>query len=138
MAAKRIARVALGGILASAVVFGGITLYALESSDVAVVETRRAAGGTRSTHVWYVEAQDGLWLEAGTPENGWFVDVQAEPRLRFAAGGRSGTFLAEPAGPEAHARLRERLRAKYGWRDAWVSIYVDSTRSRAVRLVPAP
>jgi hypothetical protein len=30
--------------------------------------------------------------------------------------------------------VRAALRAKYGWRDAWVGLLVDSSRSVAVRL----
>lgn len=138
MNAKRVAlRVVLPGTLVAVLAFAGITGYALESSDVAVVETQRADGGTRRTHVWYAEHGGELWLEAGRADNGWFVDVSREPRLRFSADGRSGLFRAlvvrEPA---AHPRLRAQLRAKYGWRDAWVAIYVDQSQSLAVRLVP--
>lgn len=132
-------RVVLPGLLTLVVAFLGITGYALESSDVAVVETQRADGTTRRTHVWYVVHDGELWLEAGRAENGWFVDVSREPRLRFSADARSGVFRAEAVrDPEAHPRLRARLRSKYGWRDAWVAIYVDQSQSLAVRLVPEP
>lgn len=53
----------------AALAFGGITWVALEASDVARIETRAPSGEARTTHVWFVERDDGLWLEAGTPEN---------------------------------------------------------------------
>jgi hypothetical protein len=138
MDAKRLAlRVVLPAVLVAVLAFVGITGYALESSDVAIVETQRADGGTRRTHVWYVEHGGELWLEAGRAENGWFVDVSREPRLRFSADGRSGVFRAQAVlEPDAHPRLRAQLRSKYGWRDARVAIYVDQSQSLSVRLVP--
>lgn len=136
-ARRKILKIALLSVLLIVLGFAGITWIALESSDVAVVETRRVDGGTRRTHVWWVEHAGTLWLEAGTPGNGWFVDVGRDPELRFSAGGRSGRYRAEAVrDPEAHPRLRALLRAKYGWRDAWVSIYVNQSRSIAVRLTP--
>jgi len=87
--------------------------------------------------LWYVEHGGELWLEAGRAENGWFVDVSREPRLRFSADGRSGVFRAQAVlEPDAHPRLRAQLRSKYGWRDARVAIYVDQSQSLSVRLVP--
>lgn len=140
MGMKRfVLRVVLPVLGIAAGLFVGITWYALESSDVAIVATREAEGGIRRTHVWYVESNGELWIEAGRPENSWFVDVTREPRLQFFAEGRRGLFRAEAArDPEAHARLRALIRSKYGWRDAWVALYVDQSRSLAVRLLPAP
>ena len=131
-------KIALASLLAFVLAFGGITWVALESSDVAVVETRRSDGSARSTHVWFVEEDGVLWLEAGTPENGWYVDVLRDPHLSFRADRRAGSFVARPLpeDPERHAWLRERLADKYGWRDTWVSVYVDQSRSTAVRLEP--
>jgi hypothetical protein len=61
--------------------FVGLTWWALESSGVAVLETRRPDGSTRSTHVWHVTHNGEVWLEAGTPENAWFQDVEGSPRV---------------------------------------------------------
>jgi hypothetical protein len=132
-------KIALGALFGAALVFAAVTFVALESSDVAIVETLRADGTTRATHVWFIEEDGVVWLEAGTPENGWYVDVQRNPTLAFRAEGRDGEFVAHPLpGDRArHGRLREQLRGKYGWRDAWVSVYVDQSRSLAVRLDPA-
>ena len=72
--------ISLGG---AALAFGAITWVALEASDVARIETHTPDGETRTTHVWFVERNDGLWLEAGTPENSWFEDVGRDPRVRL-------------------------------------------------------
>ena len=132
-------KIALALALALTLAFGAITWAALEAGGgVAVVETRAEDGSPRSTHVWYVEEDGELWLEAGTPENAWYQDVLRDPVLGFHSEGRVGRYLAEPSEDgERHRWLRERLAAKYGWRDRWVSLYVDQDRSLAVRLMLA-
>jgi hypothetical protein len=117
--------------------FGATTWWALEAGGVAVVSTSRTEGGSRSTHVWYAEPDGELWLEAGTPENPWFQDAQRNPVLDFAAEGRSGRYTAQPIeDPSGHTRIRSLLREKYGLRDRWVGLLVDTSGSVAVRLVP--
>ncbi len=122
------------------------TGWALEAGGVAIVETERADGTTRSTHVWFVEPAGGsrqqLWLEAGTPENGWYLDILARPTLSLEsdpASDLSGVYLAEPIpGRAAHEEIRRMLRAKYGIRDWWIATLFDTSRSIAVRLIPLP
>ena len=118
--------------------FVGVTWWALEAGGVAVVETRTRGGELRSTHVWYTEPGGELWLEAGSPENGWFRDIQHDPALSFRAEGRTGRYVARPVeDASGHERIRALIREKYGFRDRWVNLLVDTSRSVAVRLVPA-
>lgn len=77
-------------VVALAVSFGVTTWWALESGGVAVIETLTPRGTVRSTHVWYAKPNGEFWLEAGTPENAWFRDVQENPVLTFLGAGRSG------------------------------------------------
>lgn len=120
------------------VAFGATTWWALESGDVAVIQTRTPEGTIRSTHVWYTEPNNELWLEAGTPDNAWFQDVQENPVVTFRAGGRSARYLARPVDhPSEHMRIRALIRDKYGFRDRWVGLIVDTSRSVAVQLAPA-
>jgi len=117
--------------------FALVTWWALESAGVAVLATRAADGSSRSTHVWFAEAEGELWLEAGTPENSWYVDVQTHPVISFSTPARSGKFLAEPdSSAAARDQIRALLREKYGFRDWWVSVIFDTSHSIAVRLVP--
>lgn len=128
-------RRAVVALLALALLFGLVTWAALEAGGVAVVETRSPEGELRATHVWFIEPDGQLWLEAGTPSNPWFLDIQNDPTLRFSSDARSGQYVAE-AVPGAAARefIRSRLREKYGWRDWWAGLLVDSSGSVAVRL----
>jgi hypothetical protein len=117
--------------------FAAVTVWALESGGVAVVETRDAGGAARRTHVWFVEAEGELWLEAGTPENPWYRDVLRDPALVLEVADRRERYRAQPVpGETARARIRRLLREKYGLRDAWVGLLVDTSRSVAVRLLP--
>ena len=119
------------------IAFAVATGWALESDGVALIETRAPDGTVRSTRVWHAESDGELWLEAGTPENPWFEDIQRRPTVTFTARGRSRRYTAtrvdDPAG---HMRIRALLREKYGARDWWVGLLVDGSRSVAVRLEP--
>jgi len=115
--------------------FVAITVYALEADGVAVVETLAPDGSTRETHVWFVEPDGELWLEAGSPDNPWFADARHAGRLELRAGDRSGDYTVTVfEDPEPRARIRAALRAKYGWRDRWVGLFVDQSKSLVVRL----
>ena len=130
-------RRALAALGAASAAFFALTWWALESGGVAIVETRRADGSARSTHVWYVEPEGEIWLEAGTPDNGWFVDVQRNAELRFVTDDRSGRYLAASvADASGHQQIRDMIRAKYGLRDRWVDFVIDTSQSVAVRLIP--
>ena len=125
------------GVATLLAAFGAVTWWALESRGVAVIETRTADDSVRFTHVWYTEPNGELWLEAGTPGNGWFIDVQENPDVRFEANGQSAPYIARPVEElSGHDRIRSLIRAKYGFRDRWVGLVVDTSRSVAVRLLP--
>jgi len=130
-------RLALG-IAGCLVAFAATTWWALESSNVAIAETVRPDGSVRRTHVWFARDDGELLLEAGTPSNGWYQDILQNPTLTLVIEGSKGRFLAEPL-PETmqHAHIRGLIRRKYGFRDQWVGILVDTSESVAVRLTPA-
>jgi hypothetical protein len=133
----RAVRIAIVCIISALASFAGVTWWALESGGVAIVATRPADASERRTHVWYVEPNGELWVEAGTPQNGWFVDLANDRELHFSAEGVSGRYRALPSDdPADQQRIRRLIRAKYGWRDRWVGIYIDSSKSVAVRLQP--
>jgi hypothetical protein len=114
-----------------------VTWFALESAEVAVLHARGADGGIERTRVWVAEAGGFLWIEAATPERGWYRALLHDPRVDLERSGRVEPHLARPMpGPEAHARIRTLLREKYGWADAWVGLLQDTSRSVAVRLKP--
>ena len=129
------------GLVFSGVVVGffAITWFALESGGgVGVVETQRPDRTVRSTHVWPARIDAVLWLEAGTAGNGWYVDAQSKPLVWLDFEDERQRYRAVPVhDPAAHDRLRASIRERFGWRDRWVGIWVDSSASIAVRLDPA-
>ena len=126
----------LAALLGVVTALGLFTWWALESSDVVVVTTRAEDGTARETHVWFAENRGELWLEAGAPGNPWYRDILEDPRLRLRAeNGPTAEFVARPT-PERSADVRALLSAKYGVRDRWVGLFVDSSESVAVRLLP--
>lgn len=132
---KRVALFSLALVLA----FVAFTWWALESGGVAIVQTNDADGGLRETHVWYVDEAGEIWLEAGTPDNGWYRDVLADPRLRFTVDSDTSEWLARPVDDAERQRwLRASLRERYGVRDAWVGIFIDSRKTIPVRLERLP
>ena len=64
-----------------------------------------------------------------------FFEVETYPTLSFQSEERTGRYVAEPVpGAAPHTFVREQLRRKYGWRDRWVGLLVDTSASVAVRL----
>ena len=117
------------------VAFGATTWWALEWDGVAIIETRSEGGELRSTHVWYTEPDGELWLEAGTPRNPWFLDIQRDPVLSFRVDGRTTRYTARlDEDPSGHSRIRSLMREKYGLRDRWVALLFDTSGSLAVGL----
>lgn len=127
----------LRSLLMIAVFLAMLTWWALESGGVAILESQAADGTVRATHVWYAESDGRLWVEAGTPENPWFLDVQKDPAITLLTSERSGEYIAEIVpGEPAHQQIRSLLREKYGFRDWWIGVIFDTSQSVAVRMVP--
>jgi len=132
---KVAAALGLGLVLLAA----GVTAWALESGSVLVLESVRPDGSARATHVWFAERAGELWLEAATPERAWLADLTRTPRVRVRRDEITRGYDAQPVPGEGPRRqVRAALRAKYGWRDAWVALFQDTSRAVAVRLRPAP
>jgi len=118
--------------------FAAITWWALESSGVATLQTRRPDGALRSTHVWYAENGPSIWIEAATDGRAFLSDIRRDPKVTVSIEGRETPYTAEVlADPSAHSRIRELLRAKYGFRDWWVSLLQDTSGSVVVQLSPS-
>ncbi len=116
---------------------GGVTWYALEGNDVAIVRTLEADGSLRETHVWPVEQNGVMWLEAASPESAWFLEAQRQPEIELVHAGATTRYRIVPdPGAEGHTKIRALLRAKYGWADQWVALLQDGSKSVAVRLEP--
>jgi hypothetical protein len=56
---------ALLSAFAAVSALAGISWWALESSGVAIIETTKPDGTTRSTHVWHASHDGEIWLDSG-------------------------------------------------------------------------
>jgi hypothetical protein len=124
-------------VLAAAAVFAAVTLWALEGGEVAILRTDAADGAYTETRVWVADADGAAWIEAATPERGWYRVLASNATVVLVRDGAAVTYDATPQpGAAGHTRIRALLRAKYGWADAWVGMLQDTSRSIAVRLTP--
>jgi hypothetical protein len=122
-------------LLVTLLLLGGVTWFALEGRDVAILRTQRSDGTPRETHVWVAEENGVRFVEAATPERAWLVEAQAQPAIDLVQHGATSRYRAVPEpGADGHAKIRRLLRAKYGWADQWVALLQDTSRSIAVRL----
>ncbi len=117
--------------------FAAITYVALESGGVVTVETvDRSTDESRVTRIWFVLADEGLFLEAGTPTNSWVEDLEHASTIKLAGHNLDGEYTfniqCEPAG---HQSIRALMRSKYGWRDLWITILFDTSQSRLVEVI---
>jgi hypothetical protein len=147
MPARIVVRLA-AALAAAAVLFGAVTLVALEGRGVAVLHTKvaDAAGGEHRTHVWAAIENGAYWVEAATASRPFYLDLAADPHVAVEL--RAGPFDAHPQilhghaelvrEPGGHEHVRELLRAKYGWADQWVALLQDTSASRAVRITIDP
>ena len=133
----RICAYTLAVTLAFMALLVGITFWALEWSDVAVLETRAEDGSWRETRVWYVVDESGaLLVEAGAFDSPWLQDVRRDPMLRFAIDGERDEYKASiRPNPYGHRNIRRRLRERYGLRDLWIASLFDTSTSQEVELI---
>jgi hypothetical protein len=128
---------ALLALAVALLAFGGVTWFALEGNDVAILRTKAADGAARETHVWVADENGTLFVEAATPERAWLLEAQAQPEIELVHADATARYRAVPEpGAPGHAKIRRLLRAKYGWADQWVALLQDTSRSVAVRLDP--
>ena len=111
------------------------TVVALELGEVVMVETSGVVSSVaRQTHVWFIEIDDKILLEAGNPQNSWVQDLVAGGELRLVGQRLGGGYSYSLNGPESHQQIRDLMRAKYGWRGWWISLIIDTTESTMIEI----
>jgi hypothetical protein len=117
--------------------FAGVTLAALEGTEVVRLRTVAPDGTTRTTRTWVAEADGALWIEAATPERPFLLDLASHPDVELVRHGHVLALRAVPVPGEAgHRNIRALLAARYRWADTWIGLLTDTRHSVAVRLVP--
>jgi len=125
----------VAGLLAAGVLFGVVTLVALEGRDVVILRTVDDAGVVRETRTWVADEDDASWVEAANPDRPFLRHIAQRPAVELRRAGTWQRCRATPvANPAGHDRIRRLLAAKYGWADWWVGLLTDTSGSSAVRL----
>ncbi len=83
------------------------------------IESHGAQTGlTRAVTVGFIEDDEGspgaFLVAAGSSDSAWARNLLAEPACRVSVGDRSFDAVAEPLGPEEHARAIRGLILRYG------------------------
>lgn len=131
-------RTIVGGLLAAAVLFGAVTLVALEGKEVVIVRTVDATGQTHDTRTWIAEDQGTIWIEAATPDRPFAQNIVRSAQAEIIRAGAVRRYDASIVpNPDGHARIRALLAQKYGWADCWIGLLQDTSGSVAVRFIEA-
>jgi hypothetical protein len=117
------------------VLFGLITLLALEGFEVVVVHTTDVHGQTRATRTWIADYDGFAWIEAANPEREFYRNIVVHPEIELERRGAARRYHAVPlANPDGHQLIRRLLAEKYGLADWWIGLIADTSRSLAIRL----
>lgn len=123
--------------LALGLAFGVLTVLALEGGEVVQLRTTGPDGAARTTRTWIADADGAMWIEAAAPDRPFLLDLATQPDVELVRGGVVLPLRAFPHPGEAgHRKIRELLRARYGWKDVWIGLLTDTSGSVAVRLAP--
>jgi len=129
------ARTAALALVSALLLFGLVTLAALEANEVVVLRTVDAGGRPRETRTWVADDGGFAWIEAANPERPFLRQLGTHPEVEMRRAGRVRRCRAEAMpNPQGHAHVRELLARRYGWADRWIGMLTDTSRSVAVRL----
>lgn len=124
----------LAVILGVVVLWWGMQVIASETGEVVVVTTQRADGSSHDTRLWVVDYDGAPWLRAGSSGAGWFQDMLANPTVVVLRDDVRATYEIDPQ-PAAIEPINQAMRDKYGWRDAYVSLFFSRDDAVPIRLV---
>ncbi|HEX7035646.1 MAG TPA: hypothetical protein VF210_07720 [Pseudomonadales bacterium] len=122
------------GVMALAVLYFGLQVFASEGGEVVVLYT---GDDEQATRLWVVDDAGAIWLRSGAGgDSGWFRRLEDDPHVALERSGTRRRYLATPV-PEMTGRINALMREKYGWRDRVISLTVAGREDAvAIRLVP--
>jgi hypothetical protein len=109
----------LGGVLSLAL----LQIVASESGEVVVLHTRASDGLEHETRLWVIELDGQQYLRAGDAGSRWYARLSVHPDVVVARSGVQAPYRAVPSA-QLRAPVNAAMRAKYGWRDAAVGMFV--------------
>jgi hypothetical protein len=98
--------------------------------EVVVVHEPAPGGVVHKARLWIVDEGRYSWIHPGSPNAKWWIQhMDANPIVEIDRGGETRQYRAL-ADPDAHARVHQLLRQKYGLADWWVRFLAGAdTRS---------
>ena len=109
-------------------------IYATD--EIAVLRTRGTGHIEHYASVWYVRANQGLWIRAENRGRNWLSEIRANPRVELAVGGQTRAYEASPIdAPDYQAYIDAEFRKKYGVAD-WVRSLKGDRDTLPIRLNP--
>ena len=69
----------VGGLVLLLALVVVVEVIASESGEVVVVTTVDADGNPAETRLWVVDHEGSAYLRAGSPQSGWFQQLQPAP-----------------------------------------------------------
>jgi hypothetical protein len=101
----------------------GVTYWAGEQTEVAVLRSTDELGRRFETKLWVVDYQGVPWLRAARPMRSWYERLLEDPAIVLERGGVEQDYFAQPFEiPEIAAELDGVFREKYGVVDWWYGV----------------
>ncbi len=114
-------------MVAAVIVLGVCATYVLAhlilievGREVVVVHEPTPTGAVDKARLWIVDDGPYSWIHPGNANAQWWIrHMDANPIVEIDRGGEPRRYRAQPD-PEAHAKVHQLLRQKYGVADRWV------------------
>lgn len=94
--------------------------------EVVVVHEPTPTGGALRARLWIVDDGRYSWIHPGNANAAWWIrNMDAHPIVEIKRGGQTLRYRAQPD-PEAHAKVHQLMRERYGVADWWVRFLAGS------------
>ena len=127
----------IGIVVTILVVLFVIQIVASESGEVVKVTTVDGSGEQHQTHLWVVDHDGHAWLRSGSPTSGWYARLKETPTLDMERNGEHAEYTIT-VDPAQLTTINALMREKYHWADAYIGLFIDHSKSVAIRLDPRP
>jgi hypothetical protein len=123
-------------LLLGACAFWGWQNLTHATGEVAVLRTTGTGHVEHYASVWFVRANQGLWIRAENRQRHWLAEIGANPRVELAIGGQTRAYQAHPMDiPNYQAYIDGEFRKKYGVTD-WVRSLKGDRDTLPIQLKP--
>ncbi|MBW2495077.1 MAG: nitroreductase family deazaflavin-dependent oxidoreductase [Deltaproteobacteria bacterium] len=106
------------------------------TGEIAVLRTTGTGHVEHYASVWYVRANNALWIRAENRGRSWLAEIHANPRVELALDGQTRGYIAHPMDmPKYQNFIDAEFRKKYGFSD-WVRSLKGDRNTLPIQLKP--